>query len=210
MKSDVFMLNSDAGRLAATRYSAEDFARGLSLDRHDVLRLELLTEETLGMVKAMVDDFYGQLWFEAEGERCEIHLQATADMNADRREELLSVSSTGRNAAAKGFMGMLKDVLSGAMHSFGRSMNDYGREVARYGIVNPAEVGSLAVDNMVPIWTLQTYRNGLGEQRNIDEDAGEAWNELEKSIVGKLADDVVVGVKGDRIEMVIIKDFGRR
>jgi len=63
---------------------------------------------------------------------------------------------------------------------------------------------------MVPIWTLQTYRNGLGEQRNIDEDAGEAWNELEKSIVGKLADDVVVGVKGDRIEMVIIKDFGRR
>ena len=30
------------------------------------------------------------------------------------------------------------------------------------------------------------------------------------NIVGKLADDVVVGVKGDRIEMVIIKDFGRR
>lgn len=210
MKSDVFMLNSDAGRMAAARYSTEDFARELGLDRHDTLRLELLTEETLGMVKAMVEEFYGQLWFEAEGRHCEIHLQATADMNADRREELLSVSSTGRNASAKGFMGMLKDVLSGAMHSFSRSMNDYGREVARYGIVNPAEVGSLAVDNMVPIWTLQTYRNGLGEQRNIDEDAGEAWNELEKSIVGKLADDVVVGVKGDRIEMVIIKDFGRR
>ncbi len=205
MKSDVFMLNSDAGRLAAARYSTEDFARGLGLDRHDTLRLELLTEEMLGMVKGMVDEFYGQIWFEAEGKRCEIHLQATADMNADRREELLSVSSTGRNAAAKGFMGMLKDVLSGALHNFGRSMN----EAARYGIVNPAEVGSLAVDNMVPIWTLQTYRMGLEEQRDTDEDAGEAWNELEKSIVGKLADDVVVGVKGDRIEMVIIKDFGK-
>jgi hypothetical protein len=212
MKSDVFMLNSDAGRMAATRYSTENFARDLNLDRHDTLRLELLTEEMLGMVKAMVDEFYGQLWFEAEGKRCEIHLQATADMNADRREELLSVSSTGRNAAAKGFMGMLRDVLSGALHSFGRSMNDYGREVARYGIVNPAETGSLAVDNMsmVPIWTLQTYRTGLEEQRDADEEAGEAWNALEKSIVGKLADDVVVGVKGDRIEMVIIKDFDKR
>jgi len=209
MKSDVFMLNSDAGRMAAARYSTEDFARELGLDRHDTLRLELLTEETLGMVKAMVEEFYGQLWFEAEGRRCEIHLQATADMNADRREELLSVSSTGRNAAAKGFMGMLRDVISGAVHNFGRSMNDYGREAAKYGVVNPADIGGFAVDAMVPIWTLQTYREGLEEQRIDDAEAGAAWDELEKSIVGKLADDVIVGVKGDRIELVIVKDFGK-
>lgn len=210
MKSDVFMLNSDAGRMAAARYATEEFARGLGLDKHNTLRLDLLTEETLGMVKAMVNEFYGQLWFDAEGKRCEIHLQATADMNTDRREELLSVSSTGRNAAAKGFMGMLRDVLSGALHSFGKSMNDYGREIAKYGIVNPAEAGSLAVDTIVPIWTLNTYRTELEEQRDQDEVAGEALNELEKSIVGKLADDVIVGVKGDRIELVIVKDFGKR
>ena len=209
MKSEVFMLNCDAGRMAAARYVTEEFARGLGLGKHESLRLELLTEETLGMVKALVDDFYGQIWFEGEGKRCEIHLQATADMNADRREELLSVSSSGRNAAAKGFMAMLKDVVSGAMHSFGRSMNDYGREVARYGIVNPADVGGFAVDAMVPIWSLQTYRTGLETQRLGDTEADAAWDELEKSIVGKLADDVVVGVKGDRIELVIVKDFAR-
>ncbi|MBR2798032.1 MAG: hypothetical protein IKF98_07790 [Clostridia bacterium] len=209
MKSEVFMLNSDAGRMAAARYVTEEFARGLGLDKHESLRLELLTEETLGMVKALVDDFYGQIWFEGEGKRCEIHLQATADMNTDRREELLSISSSGRNAAAKGFMAMLKDVVSGAMHSFGRSMNDYGREVARYGIVNPADVGGFAVDAMVPIWSLQTYRTGLETQRLDNAEADAAWDELEKSIVGKLADDVVVGVKGDRIEIVITKDFAR-
>ena len=209
MKSEVFMLNSDAGRMAAARYVTEEFARGLGLGKHESLRLELLTEETLGMVKALVDDFYGQIWFEGEGKRCEIHLQATADMNADRREELLSVSSSGRNAAAKGFMAMLKDVVSGAMHSFGRSMNDYGREVARYGIVNPADVGGFAVDAMVPIWSLQTYRTGLETQRPDDAEADAARDELEKSIVGRLADDVVVGVKGDRIELVIVKDFAR-
>ena len=209
MKSEVFMLNSDAGRMAAARYVTEEFARGLGLDKHESLRLELLTEETLGMVKALVDDFYGQIWFEGEGKHCEIHLQATADMNTDRREELLSISSSGRNAAAKGFMAMLKDVVSGAMHSFGRSMNDYGREVARYGIVNPADVGGFAVDAMVPIWSLQTYRTGLETQRLDNAEADAAWDELEKSIVGKLADDVVVGVKGDRIEIVITKDFAR-
>ena len=209
MKSEVFMLNSDAGRMAAARYVTEEFARGLGLGKHESLRLELLTEETLGMVKALVDDFYGQIWFEGEGKRCEIHLQATADMNADRREELLSVSSSGRNAAAKGFMAMLKDVVSGAVHSFGRSMNDYGREVARYGIVNPADVGGFAVDAMVPIWSLQTYRTGLETQRPDNAEVDAARDELEKSIVGKLADDVVVGVKGDRIELVIVKDFAR-
>ena len=46
-------------------------------------------------------------------------------------------------------------------------------------------------------------------ERAIDAAADEAWDELEKSIVGKLADDVVVGVKGDRIELVITKDFGK-
>ena len=209
MKSDVFMVNSDAGRMAAARYVTEEFARGLGLGKHESLRLELLTEETLGMVKALVDDFYGQIWFEGEGKRCEIHLQATADMNADRREELLSMASSGRNAAAKGFMAMLKDVVSGALHSFGRSMNDYGREVARYGIVNPADAGGFAVDAMVPIWSLQTYRTGLEGQQPDNAEVDAARDELEKSIVGKLADDVVVGVKGDRIELVIVKDFAR-
>lgn len=207
MKSEVFMLNSDAGRMAAARYATEEFARSLGLDRHSTLRLDLLTEETLGLVKALLDDFYGQLWFEAEGKRCEIHLQATADMNVDRREELLSVSSTGRNAAAKGFMAKLRDVFSSAMYSFSRSMIDYDREVTRYGMVNPA-ISGFAVDAIVPIWSLQTYREGLEEQRDSDEEASMAWDELEKSIVGKLADDVIVGVKGDRIEMVIVKDFG--
>ena len=209
MKSEVFMLNSDAGRMAAARYAVEEFARGLNLARRDVLRLELLVEETLGMVKGLVDDFYGRLWFEGQDKRCEIHLEATADMNADRKEELLSMSSSGRNAAAKGFMATLCDVVSGAVHSFGRSMDEYGREVARYGYVNPASVDGFAVDAMVPIWTLQTYRGNLEGKGNADADAGAARDELEKSIVGNLADDVIVGVKGDRIELVIVKDFGR-
>ena len=57
MKSDVFMLNSDAGRMAAARYATEEFARALGLEKHDALRLDLLTEETLGMVKALVEEF---------------------------------------------------------------------------------------------------------------------------------------------------------
>ena len=63
MVSDKFMVNSDAGRMAAAKFAADNYAWHAGLDKRDTLRLNLLVEETLGMVKAMVDDFYGRLWF---------------------------------------------------------------------------------------------------------------------------------------------------
>ena len=65
--SDKFMVNSDAGRMAAARYATENFAWQAKLDKRDTLRLDLLVEETLGMVKTMLEDFYGQIWFTADG-----------------------------------------------------------------------------------------------------------------------------------------------
>ena len=206
MQSSKFTVNSDAERMAAARYATEDFAGKLELDRHSALRLDLMVEETLGMVKAMVDEFYGQLWFVGEGTACELHLEATTNMDADKKDELLSVSSTGRNAAAKGFMSLIGEIISGALRGFGRAMDAYGAETVKYGIVHTQSLTANAADDMVPIWTLQTYRSDLDNDKDAD---SEAWDELEKSIVAKLADDVIVGIKNDRIEMVIVKDFGK-
>ncbi len=203
--SDKFMVNSDAGRMAAARYATENFAWQAKLDKRDTLRLDLLVEETLGMVKAMLDDFYGQIWFVADGKACEIHFEATSDMNADKKQELLSVSSTGKNTAAKGFMAKLGEVISGALHGMGNTMDTYGQETIKYGIVHTPSVLS-ANSDMMTIWTLQSYRSDLSEAHS-DDGAEEALDELEKSIVAKLADDVLVGVKGDRIDLVIKKKF---
>ena len=206
MVSDKFMVNSDAERMAAARYATENFAWKLKLDRHDTLRLELLVEETLGMVKTMLDEFYGQLWFVGDDKCCEIHFEAAADMDADKKQELLSVSRTGKNAAAKGFMAKLGEVISGALHGLGQTMDAYGQETIKYGIVHTVGTMMPNVD-MMPIWTLQTYRADLNQARGADGAAEEAWDELEKSIVARLADDVVVGVKGDRIDLIITKKF---
>lgn len=204
--SDKFMVNSDAERMAAARYATENFAWQIKLDRRDMLRLDLLVEETLGMAKTMLNDFYGQIWFTADGKTCEIHFEATADMNADRKEDLLSVSSTGKNAAAKGFMAKLGEMISGAMYSMGRTIDAYGQQTMQYGIVNmPSTLAG--TPDLTPIWTLQTYRSDLDQARKASGSAEEAWDELEKSIVAKLADDIIVGVKGDRIDMVIRKQF---
>ena len=209
MVSNKFMVNSDAERMAAAQYVTQNFAWQLQLDKHDALRLSLLVEETLGMVKAMVNDFYGQLWFASEGERCEIHLEATADMNADRKQELLSVSSSGKNAAAKGFMATLGEIFSGAIHGMGRTLDIYGQQTLRYGIVHTPESYAVSPDGMMPIWTLQTYKEDLNREKDADAAAGIYLEDLEKSIVASLADDVIVGVKGDHIELVIVRTFGK-
>lgn len=208
MVSDKFMVNSDAGRMAAARFAVDNYAWHAGLDKRDTLRLNLLVEETLGMVKAMVDDFYGRLWFSGDDSVCEIHLEATADMDSDRKQELLSVSSSGRNAAAKGFMGMLGDVISGALHNIGRAVDmSYGDSAVSGNFIGTAGVESPNLYDMTPVWTLDQYRANL-EKGRLESDALEqAKQDLEKSIVANLADDIVVGVKGDRIELVITKRF---
>lgn len=206
MTSEKFMVNSDAGCAAAIRYLGDEFAKKNALTPRDTLRLTLLTEETLGMVRAMVDEFYGQLWFVGEPGKCEIHLQATAPMDQDKKYELLSVSRSGKNVAAKGFMGRLGEVISNTLYNFGRVVDVYGQESMEYGMMVPPGIESPTVYDMTPVWTLNNYRKELDDSRAENAEADEAWDELEKSIVANLADDVVVGVKGDCIELVIVKN----
>ncbi len=51
---------------------------------------------------------------------------------------------------------------------------------------------------------MQKYKNDVEAEKNDDP---EAWDELEKSIIANLADDVKVGVLKDKIELVVIKKF---
>ena len=208
MVSDKFMVNSDAGRMAAARYATENFAWQVHMNRRDTLRLSLLVEETLGMMKAMVDDFYGRLWFRGDADAVELHLEVTANMDSGRKHELLSVSSTGKNAAKKGFMGMLGEVISGAMHNIGRAVDDaYGGTAVSGSVVAPAGMGTPNLYDLTPVWTLEQYRDNVEKGRLSADALEQAKEDLEKSIVANLADDVVVGVKGDHIELLISKRF---
>ena len=207
MVSEKFMINSDDGRVAAANYVTEGFAEFAKLSRRDTLRLCLLVEESLGMVKAMVDEYFGQMWFDGDDKGCAIHMELVSNMNSDKKQELLSMSTSGQNASSKGFMGRLGEMVSRAMYNFGKAIDLYGAETMRYGIVGTGGIETPSIYDMTPVWSLSQYRAGLEEQREDSDDANEAWDELEKSIVANLADDVVVGVKGDRVELVIVKKF---
>ena len=52
------------------------------------------------------------------------------------------------------------------------------------------------------LWRLEEYRSTVKK-----EEQAEAWDELEKSVIASASDDVIVGVRGKRAEIVIVKKF---
>jgi hypothetical protein len=52
------------------------------------------------------------------------------------------------------------------------------------------------------LWSLEEYRNSVKQ-----EEQAEAWDELERSVIASVADDVTVGVKGRQAQIVIVKKF---
>ena len=124
-----------------------------------------------------------------------------------KTEFSVSVSRSGKNVAVKGFMNKLGELISNTLYDFGRVVDAYGTETMRYGIVSPPGIETPMVYNVMPVWSLKTYRENLKTDLNESDQAGQAWDEMEKSIVANLADDVIVGVKGDCIELVIVKNL---
>ncbi|MBQ1920548.1 MAG: hypothetical protein IIU24_04240 [Selenomonas sp.] len=71
-------------------------------------------------------------------------------------------------------------------------------------------MGGVAMATDTYTWSLEKYRRDLKKadsQTESEEDEYGDLDELEKSIVANIADDVRVSVSGNRIEMIIRKNF---
>lgn len=208
MQTDKIMVYSNGTGMEAALKETERFAKYQELDRKSAMRLRLLAEETLGMVKAITGAFNAKFWLEKEGGECRIHLEADTYMDDEKERELIAISTSGKNEANKGFMGMIKNLFLSAykgLDEANRTHLDFGGSTVMFGTLGMREVDALS--NMNFEWSYLQYKEGLEENKAENEAAGEAWDELEKSIVGNIADDVRVSVRGDVVELVITKTF---
>ena len=57
-------------------------------------------------------------------------------------------------------------------------------------------------------WSMNAYQNTLQDYMEKDQRAREAWDELEKSVVTHVADEIKVFIRGGQTEMTIIKKLG--
>ena len=190
MKTDVIWIANDGSQMDEALLQSDKVAQYKGLSHKDALQLRLLTEEMLGMMRSITGTAEGSFWIEDEEENYEfrLHLRVETYVDFDKREKLLSASSSGKNEAARGFMGKLRaffDPLDGMPSLFNVTHDGMSADLS---------------------WSMRAYQQTLRIQmEKCAAGAAEAWDELEKSVVSHVADDVKVSIRGREVEMVIIK-----
>ena len=117
MKSDVITIDNRGGGFEAALSEAEAAAKFRGLDNRQTLRLRILTEELLGMVRSITGESSCTFWIESEDRTFTLHLATKTVMDAVKRYQLISVSKENKNEAAKGFLGFLRDKFETALLS---------------------------------------------------------------------------------------------
>jgi len=212
MKSDIIQIdNQGIGFQAALEQTALT-ARFKALDNRESLRLRLLTEEMLGMLREITGETEAKFWVEAEGKQFELHLLAHPIITGRMREELLSVSSTGRNAAAVGVMGKLRDIFERAYEvtDVGDVSDYYTRGLMLTSGPEGIDPMTFSVNASMVAWSMQKYKTTVAAEKETDEAAMQEWDELEKSIIANLADEVSISIRAREVEMVVYKSFGQK
>ncbi|MBQ6358906.1 MAG: hypothetical protein IJI97_08185 [Clostridia bacterium] len=204
MKTDVIAISPAGEGMVEALRQTEKAAAYQGLTPKESLRLRLLGEEMMGMLRTIVGEGRSSFWVEAEGKDFSLHLAAGARINTDMREELLKTATSGKNAAVKGFMSRLRDIFTQLVEPDSATISpaDYG-----FSYVDVASFdASLGVTThgMLYGWSMKEYKNAVEEHR---EEEADKWDELEKSITARLADEVKIFIRGNTVEMVIEKTF---
>ena len=198
MRTDTIAVSSKGARMEAVLEQVDKVIAYKDLNRKNALHLRLLTEEMMGLMRSITGETEGQFWIEDEGGVYELHLLTTTRMTSVKREKLLSTATTGKNESAKGLMGRLRDF-------FDRGADE---DVASFSspLLLPAMYEHSSSPTLDWEWSMMRYQEELAPYvQQKDEKALEAWDELEKSVVARVADDVRVSIKGRTVELTIVK-----
>jgi len=203
MQSERIILNNDGAGLEEALDLTTKFAEEQKLNRKDGIHLRLLGEELFGMVRAVTNKFSAEYWIERTDGLVTLYLEAETEMDLEKKLSLVELSSRCKNEAAKGLMGKIRDIFEFVLFppTTAADMYQVAQMQANSMTMMGSYMGALATDY---IWSLEQYRYDVRDAGEETE-AKEAWDELEKSVVANLADDVRVWVKGNRARLVIEK-----
>ena len=198
MRSNVCKIEKGTRDLAAILQESERVAQYNGLSHKQALQLRLLCEEIDGMLPNIIDDFDGELWIDFEEGVCKVNVCIKIpELNINKKEELIGIAKNKKNSAAVGIVGKIRD----AIENFFLDEESMRVLVSSTGSFEYGTGYSEGVDYAF-LWRLEDYRDSVKK-----EEEKEAWDELEKSVIASVADDVIVGVKGKSAEVVIIKRF---
>jgi hypothetical protein len=196
VRTDICVLNNGRAETYEKALSIiDDMAAHNGLAHREALLLRLIAEETLGLQKNILGCNEGEFYAENDGMQYAVHLRADMKINEVEREEFMNAATDRKNSAYQGFKGKLR-MIADAMSN--DELNDYAYAGIDAGIASSGEFWMPTTVSSA--WSYTKYRNGLDKQSS-------EWDELEESILAKVADEIVVAVRNRMAEIVVVKKF---
>ena len=198
MKSNICKIEKGTRDLAAILKESERVAEYNNFTHKQALQLRLLCEEIDGMLPNIIDDFEGDLWIEYDEGVCKVNVSVyIPEINIDKRGMLIDVAKDRKNAAAVGIVGKIRNAIETfflneeSIRAFDIAPNGFGYST---GYCEGVDYSYL--------WTLEKYRCDVNKEAQPED-----WDELEKSVIASVADDVIVGVRGKQADIIVVKKF---
>jgi hypothetical protein len=197
MKSNVCKIENGTRDLAAILKESEKVAVYNELSHKQTMQLRLLCEEADGMLPNIIDKFSGDFWIELENGVCRIYISFVfKDFTTEKKDGLVDISKNKKNASANSIAGKIRSAIENVFLDAEPTRNFNISELSYYpmGLNDCTDYSSL--------WSLDRYRSTVTNDKRTEE-----WDELEKSVIASVADDVIVGVKGKHADIIIVKKF---
>lgn len=197
MKSERCRLNGTPDCVESALGETERFAKSCDLPPKKVLHLRLLAEETLGMMNGLLSVRDGEFWVEKNNDGYKLHAQArTRNITELATKRLLEASTSGENDCYKGISGKICRALDWLIAV---QRTDAGDEPLVFDANNKQVLTdayawemaeTLASATGAAQWSFSQY---IAREKLDLKD--EQWDELERSVLSNLADDICIGVR---------------
>lgn len=177
MKSNVIYIDNQGNGFENTIEEARKVAKYESLNHKESLRLQLCAEEMLSLVRSVTGEMKASFWIETEGRTFCLNMSTQTVLDKEERAQLLASSTSGKNEAAKSFLGQVRNMFEEARASDPDRNNDLPDDV------------------------LDDLANHTIECTNPE------WDEYEQSTLKRLADNIKIGIRRGIVNMTVIATF---
>lgn len=144
-RTDTVNIVPGSGHIELALETVRKFAETQRLSERAAMQLELMTEETIGVIGNIIDKAKAKLWVEGSGVKYRIHISFESSFGTEEYKRLISLSSSGKNEAVKTFAGKIwEKMVAGiktaseeghdgdyewSLHESGQDEDDFGESI---------------------------------------------------------------------------------
>lgn len=169
----------------------DSYAASQPISKKDRTHIRLLTEESVSFLKTTLKDGCGELTIEpSDGEYAISFVIDSFLISEDAKKRLIETSSKGKNEYYQGFTGKIRQAIdwiaSGSENCIYMGAGDISIRYSA-GLINSLNGFQ---------WSYSELRKSITDK--------EGWDELERSILSKLAKEILIGIKNNTITLKVV------